>query len=226
MKHKLMVFDWNGTILSDTVAAWKAGNECLKIFGAAPISLKHYRDTFHFPIIHFYAKNGCSVDEVLAHKNESKTFETVYEDLARTARTRTGARELLSWLHGHSIPCIILSNYQTAKIETHLKRLKIDHFFHYISAHEPDDDTILHSTNKLERLSAFMVKRNFRPENTVIIGDSMEEPELARHLGLTSIGITDGCISRPRLKKAAPNHIVHDLRAVKPLLSEKWGLPL
>lgn len=226
MKHKLVVFDWNGTILSDTQAAWKAGNECLKLFGVAPISLRHYRDTFTFPIIHFYVKNGCSVDDVVKKQNETAVFQETYEDLAKNARTRTGVRVLLDWLKGHGVSCIILSNYQTDKIKEQLERLKLEPYFQYVSAHECDGSTILHKTTKTGRLSDFMVKRGYKPGDAVIIGDSAEEPDIARDLGLVSIGITDGCISRTRLKKATPDYIVHDMRAVKDILSEKWGLPL
>ena len=220
-----MVFDWNGTILSDTTAAWKAGNKCLELFQIKPISLKHYRDTFTFPIIHFYVKNGCSVDDVIKKQNETAVFQENYEALAKNARSRIGARRLLKWLKTNGVSCIILSNYQTNKIQEQLARLGLEEYFHYVSAHECDGSTILHKTTKTGRLSDFMVKRGYKPSETVIIGDSMEEPEIARDLGLTSIGITDGCISRARLKKARPDYIVHTLSAVQEILQEKWGLP-
>ncbi len=226
MRHKLIVFDWNGTILSDTLPAWKASNACLEFFNAEPISLKRYRETFNFPILHFYKLNGCSVDKVLERKDEANTlFYETYEAMVKTARTRTGARGLLEWITHHNMSCIILSNYQVAPIEAQLERLKIDRYFQHINANRDDGTSILHATSKAERLSAYMLKRNYKPEDTVIIGDSAEEPEIARHLGLTSIGITDGCISRARLKAANPDHIVHHLRDVTVILSEKWELP-
>ena len=220
MNHKLIVFDWNGTLLSDTVAAWKAANICLQHYGAAPISLAHYRETFHFPVIHFYRLNNVDVDTVLADKEGNGLFQREYERLAVRARTRGGARELLGWLKARDYSCIILSNYRTERIEAHLKRLKLEPYFHHISANNDDGTSILHSTSKAERLSAFIAKRNFKPRDTVIIGDSMEEPEIARHLGLTSIGITDGTISRARLKEARPDYIVTHLQEIKGTLEK------
>lgn len=224
--HKLAVFDWNGTLLSDTVPSWKAANICLEFYGAPAISLRQYRETFHFPVIHFYRLNGCNVDDVLARKDEANTvFQSAYERLAARARTRTGARDLLTDLQRADVACIILSNYLTHRIEAQLSRLNIDPFFQYVSAHNDDGTKILEHTTKAERLSAYMVKRGYRPADTVIIGDTMEEPEIGRHLGLTSIGITDGYISRERLRKAKPDHIVHNLRDIQPVLRQKWGLP-
>lgn len=226
MNHKLVVFDWNGTILSDTRPSLVAGNMCLEFYGAAPITLQKYRETFTFPVIHFYKLNGLSVDDVLARKDEAnELFQAAYEALARNTRTRKGARDLLAWLHEQGMACIILSNYRTEKINEHLKRLKIDRYFQHVSAYDCDGSTILQNATKTERLSEYMVKRGYKPTDTVIIGDSTEEPDIARHLGLASIGITDGYITEKRLKAARPDHIVHSLQEIKPLLAEKWSLP-
>ena len=124
---------------------------------------------------------------------------------------------MLKHIKRNGSACIILSNYITEKIDTHLKRLKIDHYFDHISAHDCDGTTILQSTTKVLRLREFMRDQGYNANDTVIIGDTMEEPEIARELGITSIGITDGYISRPRLKQAAPDHIVHRLDTIKTL---------
>lgn len=218
MNKKLIVFDWNGTILSDTAPSWRAANICLEYYGAKPISLARYRETFHFPVIHFYRLNGCDVDDVLARKEEAyAAFQTAYERFAINARTRRGAREILQWLNEHGLTCIILSNYLTVKIKEQLRRLKIETFFAHVSGHD-DGMAILHSTSKLERLSAYMAQHGFKPSESVIIGDSDEEPAIARQLGLTSVGITDGYISEKRLREAKPDHVIHALKDVVSLL--------
>ena len=220
MKHKLVVFDWNSTLIADTKAAWLASNACLEFYGGKAITLERFRETFTFPVIHFYTLNGVSADTVLRDKDGGNVvFQGTYERLAARARTRTGARELLDWLTGEGYSVTILSNYLTDKINGHLTRLKIGHYFHHVCAHNCDGTTILQSTSKAQRLSDFMLKRNYKPADCVIIGDTMEEPEIARSLGLRSIGITDGCISRTRLAKAEPDHVVHSLSEVKNLLA-------
>ena len=219
MTHKLIVFDWNGTLLADTLPSLKASNACLEFYGRPPITMERFRETFNFPILHFYKLNGISTDEMLARKEESNiVFQSSYEALAANTRLRKGARELLQWCNDQGHTCMILSNYMTDKITAHLHRLKIRHHFADISAHDCDGTTILHKTTKAQRLSEYMLKRNYKPAETIIIGDSTEEPEIARQLGLTSIGITDGAISRPRLKKAAPNHMINTLSQCKPLI--------
>ncbi len=223
--QKLAIFDWNGTVIADTRQAWVASNKCLEFYGQEPISFKRQLETFDFPIIHYFKRNGCCIDKVLATKEQSnKIFQDEYDKLSANARTRRGARDLLEWLNKNNVTCIILSNYLTHKIENHLKRLKIDHYFSYISANNCDGTSILSSTNKLERISEFMVKRGYHPNNTFIIGDSKEEPEIGRHMGITSIGITGGCINERRLRLAKPDYIINNLNETKEILHKKWKL--
>lgn len=224
--RRLAIFDWNGTLIADTKMAWIASNACLEFYGVSPISLKKQRETFDFPIIHYYKRNGCDIGRVLETREEAnEIFQGLYEKLAANVRTRRGARELLEWLHARNVTCIILSNYLTRKIEPQLDRLGIHRFFSYVSANNCNGTTILSATNKLERLSEFMVKRGYSPDNAFIIGDSMEEPDIGRKLGITSIGITGGCISESRLRKARPDHTINALPQAMPFLGALWGLP-
>lgn len=223
--QKLAIFDWNGTLIADTAPAWVASNKCLEFYGCAPISMQRQRETFDFPVIHYYKNNGISIDKVLETKEESnEIFQNEYDRLAANVRTRRGARDLLEWLHARNVTCIILSNYLVPKIENHLARLKIEKYFSVISANTCNGTSILSGTSKLERLSDFMVKRGYHTSNAFIIGDSKEEPDIGRHMGITSIGITGGCITEKRLRAAKPDHVIHALPQVAGILKEKWNL--
>lgn len=223
--NKLAIFDWNGTLLADTRMAWIASNECLKFYGVEPISYEKQLETFDFPIIHYYKRNGCDIDEVLRTKDEAnEIFQTAYNALARKARTRRGTRELLEWLSAKNVDCIILSNYVVERIEEQLERLKIRHYFSHVFANTCNGTSILNATNKLERLSDFMIKRGYQPANAFIIGDSKEEPDIGRHMGITSIGITGGCINEKRLRASKPDHVIGALPETIEILKKKWGL--
>lgn len=224
-KLKLFVFDWNGTILADTIPSWKAGNEALKFYGAQPISLRTHRETFCFPIIPFYEKHGVSEKEVLARRDEgNQVFQDAYAALSKNCRTRHGARKLLKHLNDAGHECIILSNFVTEKIRMHLRRLNIEEYFSYVSAHDCDGTTILQSTTKVLRLRDYMDSSHHKAADTIIIGDTMEEPEIARELGITSIGLTDGYISRKRLMNANPDFIIHNLEKLIEIHDNQWNV--
>ena len=212
-------------MLADTRMAWIASNECLKFYGVEPITYEKQLETFDFPIIHYYKRNGVSIDKVLETKDEAnEIFQKAYNALAIKARTRRGAKDLLNWLQSNHIDCIILSNYLEEKIEAQLERLKIKHYFSHISANTCNGTSILNATSKLERLSDFMIKRGYQPANAFIIGDSKEEPDIGRHMGITSIGITGGCINEKRLRDAKPDHLITALPETIEILKGKWTL--
>lgn len=66
-----------------------------------------------------------------------------------------------------------------------------------------------------------MLTRGYQPSNAFIIGDSKEEPDIGRALNITSIGITGGCITEKRLRHAKPDHVIHALLEVIPILEKR-----
>src|SRR3989338_8305403 len=96
---KLVVFDWNSTILADMQAVHKADNEVLKSMGAKPVDLKTLQEKFDVPIINYFMNVGVKKETVI--KNASlnrKVFYENYEKEAKNARTRANARVVLQWL--------------------------------------------------------------------------------------------------------------------------------
>lgn len=225
MKNKkLAIFDWNGTLLADTAIGWQATLPCLDFYGVPHITLKKQRELFDFPIIHFYKRVGCDMDKVIATKEESNAiFQEHYDRLAVNARTRQGTRKLLDWLKERDVTCIILSNYIENKLTAHLERLDLLDYFAHVSANTCNGTSVFDQMNKHERLSEFMIKRGYHPANTVIFGDSREEPDIGRRLGITSIGITNGCISERRLRKAKPDHVISALPQAIDILHGLWN---
>ncbi len=222
---KLAIFDWNGTLIADTAIAWQATIPCLAFYGRPPISLKTQRETFDFPVLQFYERNGCDPDQVMATKEESnQIFQDHYDRLSAKARTRRGTNKLLKWLKDRDVTCIILSNYIGDKLITHLERLKVRKYFSHVSANNCNGITVLDTMNKHERLKAFMSEHGYSADNSVIIGDSKEEPEIGRKLGMPSIGITNGCISEPRLRAAKPDHVISALPQAIDVLKDIWSI--
>ena len=55
----------------------------------------------------------------------------------------------------------------------------------------------------------------------MIVGDSVEEIEIAREQGLISVAITGGCASEDRLRGEKPDYLIHSLHELKPILQER-----
>lgn len=218
---RLVAFDWNGTILSDTIACMVADDAALVCLGYKPIGLKKFQETFEIPLLKFYEKVGVDTNVPKDKYKESETiFHKVYEERAAKSRTRAGVRDLLEWLKEHKVKCIIFSNHLPESIQRHLKRLKIAHYFETIIANTHEHE-VLFKRAKGEKLKAYLSEKGVNPKQVLIVGDTTEEIEIARELGGISVALTDGYNSTPRLKAAKPDYLLRDLRQIEGIINKK-----
>ncbi len=220
----LAVFDWNGTLFDDTSATLKATNAVLKKFDIPAIDLHTMQENFSFPLIHFYERMGVSADEYLARaEEEGEAYVNAYEACYHECRIADGAFELLSWLEERGVHSMILSNHMQHNLDADVERLGITPYMKHISGNT-ERATITQGLSKQIRLEAYLKDHGFEAEKTFIIGDSHEEPELAKRLGILGISISGGLLSAVRLEKYKADYIVHSLTEVRPILEKRWKL--
>lgn len=223
MKY-LAAFDWNGTLFDDTPATLQATNIVLAKFGKGPLDLHTLQETFTFPLIHFYERVGVSADEYLKNaEEEGAAYVEAYEASNGNCSIMDGAIELLEWLGEKGVHTMILSNHMQGNLDADVERLGIRPYMQHVSGNT-ERATMTQGLSKQIRLEAYMEQHGFAPENTFIIGDSHEEPELARRLGILGISIAGGLLSAARLEKYKADHIVQKLHEVRPILENHWDL--
>lgn len=211
---KLVAFDWNGTIFSDTLACYESVNEVLKFLNLKPVSLKTYQEHFDVPVTRTYLGLGISEEQINSKAAEIvKTFHTNYEIRAAKVRTRAYSRELLEWLSKNSVESIIFSNHIDEPIKKQLKRLGIENYFSAVLANS-ELDSSLKGRNKQEKLREYIQNNNLLPKEVLIIGDTVEEIEIGKELNVITVAITHGFCSTPRLKAANPDYLINNLREV------------
>jgi len=216
---KLVVFDWNGTILSDTSAIVVGVNARLKFFGHAPISIKRYREVFQMPAIKLYEELGLKTDKFdIDAEKHSKLFHDAYEAKAIHSRTRAGTREVLKFLDNKDITKIILSNHTVESIEIQCKRLNLANHFETILANKNVWNAYF--KGKKDRLVAYLAASTIKPSEVVIVGDSTEEIAIGKELGLHTVSISGGFVSTKRLKAANPDVLIHKLRDLIDVIGE------
>ncbi len=216
---KIVVFDWNGTLFSDTAALLVGVNARLNYLGHRPITLKTYREIFEIPAVNTYKKLGLD-SELLDRtaKEHSKAFHEAYEERAAKVRTRSGARELLDYLSKANISTIILSNHNVKAISFQLERLKLDTYFDTILANT--DLWSAHFKGKKDRLFEYLKTASYKPQEVLIIGDTEEETRIGKEIGIHTVGITGGSSSEKRLKAAHPDVLIHKLRDLIDVIGE------
>lgn len=221
---KCAIFDWNGTLLDDMEINHISSNATLKLFDMPDQSFEEYTDRFTFPILHFYKRSGVPVDLYLQHAEEAGViFIKEYESRVEGVKLRSGAIDILKQLRANDVHVMLLSNYMQDKITPMLEKFDIAQYFSHVNGNTCSK-AILSGLNKQERLEAHMETQGLKPEDSFIIGDSLEEIDIARNLGMTGISIAGGCISTDRLRAHNPNYLVESLEELPKILQGLWGL--
>jgi len=218
---KNIVFDWNGTLLEDTDAIHACLNIILERVGHKTIDIETYRDHYDVPFERFYKNFGLTDYEIEAlelHKNNF--FHDHYEPRAAVAELREGAAAILNHAHHNHVQSLILSNHLVEPIRTQLRRHAIEDMFTDVLAYA-DRATQFRDMTKGERLRQFMVRHELKPDQTIIVGDSIEEINIAHEQGLIGVAITGGCVSEQRLQAAKPDYLIHSLYDLQPILVER-----
>tara|TARA_R110002124_G_scaffold287365_1_gene474250 strand:- start:183099 stop:183776 length:678 start_codon:yes stop_codon:yes gene_type:complete len=208
----LAVFDWNGTLLDDVDAWVKGCNAALSIFGQSSRSLDEWRELYTCPIIHSYEKAGVSIDEYLQKSDEANAafFDAYQAACAVGFKLRPYAREALTALKAQGFQISILSNHRSDLLAKEIEATNLGDMFTHICGNLSDDD-ITHKLTKRDRLQRYMDKVGADLRRSFVIGDSHEEPSVARALNIKSIAITGGYLSKKRLLKARPTQLIDDL---------------
>lgn len=223
---KLVAFDWNGTLFSDTFSCLEGTNEELKYLGLETVSLKTYQKYFDVPVKRMYLSLG--VDEKVYNLNLNelaKIFHSFYEQRVLKVRTRRNTKKLLNWLLASNIDSIIFSNHIDFQISKQLERLKIEKYFKKVIANS-HIGTSQEIRAKKDKLKNYIVNNKIPFKNILIVGDTIEEIEIGKELKVKTIAITGGNCSTNRLKAENPDYLIDNLIEIIPIVKELNNLSI
>ena len=193
---------------------------CLERFGGSKVDLETYRETIQIPVIDSYCLHGCSREQIENNNEEaSAIFFERYKQLSDSTLLRPKTEHLLRWLGEHSVECIILSNHSPEGIEYHLDRFGISEYFSEVSA--DIGDSSLMKQSKGERLKRYFASKNISPKEAINIGDTAEEVNIGKEIGMSTVSITGGYFSRPRLQAANPDFLIDTFDEFQKIIQPK-----
>ncbi len=178
----LVVFDWDGTLVSTLPLLHKAHNHAREVLGLSLWSLEEYKSHMHqsarvlYP--NLYAERADEAYEAL--------YNYVEEHHLRELETLDGAEEILQLLVEKNIPSILVSN------KTHrylLKEVEVlgwqKYFSGVIGAGEaekdkPEKHPVIHIMKEMGLSSSLI-------ENAIFVGDTGTDIKCAQNLEIPSI---------------------------------------
>ncbi len=203
-KYKNVVWDWNGTLLNDVEVGVSTLNDMLGRRSLPLLTVQQYKDLFEFPVIGFYQRVGFDLVKESFHEL-SVDFVRTYEKYAGGVALNPFVREVLAGVQQSGRKQYILSALREDWLIRMLGEFAIGSYFEQVCG---SDD--IYAAGKIERGKRMLETLAICPAETVMIGDTIHDAEVARALGFDCILFAGGHNSEWRLQEKAP--VIHSMK--------------
>jgi len=192
-KYKHIIWDWNGTIFNDVELGIEIINKLLSERGLKTITIEEYRNYFTIPVKDYYTKLGFDFGK--------ESFEIIgrlwieeYEKRKYECSLYDGIIEVLEKINEIGIEQSILSAYSQHTLEEMVNYFNLRKYFKYIVGLDN-----IYAASKLHLGIDLMKKLGNGKGETLLIGDTLHDYEVASEIGADCILVANGHQSRNTL---------------------------
>lgn len=204
MKYTHVIWDFNGTVLSDMQAGIVAVNEMLAARDLPVLeSIEKYRRIFRFPIEQYYRDLGFDFEKEDYKTVLAPLWVSLYNKYSKESPLFDGVRELTAALRAAGVHQSILSASEKGMMEGQLRERDALSLFDEVWGNDS-----IHAYGKNALAAAW---RAAHPAaRAVLLGDTTHDFEVAREMGAYCILIAAGHHDAERLR-ACGVPVVRDL---------------
>ncbi len=189
-----VIWDWNGTLLDDTLLCITTINKLLDERNLATIDEKKYKELFGFPVIDFYIKLGFDFEKE-SFEDLSVDYMRLYMEGLKKAPLAYTATYALKRIRKKGKLQYILSVMEKPDLVNSVMQKGIKGYF----------SKIYGTTNKLGEskvsIGKLLIEREqLIPRDTLLVGDTIHDYEVAMELGCQVILLSSGHQDSSRLK--------------------------
>lgn len=182
---KIIIWDWNGTLLNDVKANLKIINKLLKDRGLKKINLVRYRKLFKMPIVEFYKDLGFNFEKESFGKIAIEYFG-LYKNKFANMPLSDGVIEVLNEIRERGYKQYIISAMNEVDLVEQVKSKGIAEFFENIVGVDN-----IHGISKKQRAIDFISTIPKSPK-MIFIGDMDHDFEVASAIGARCILYRNG----------------------------------
>lgn len=202
--RKHIIWDWNGTILDDVHYTLETANWLLEKHQLPAIDYDHYRNIFDFPVRKYYDRLGFDYSltsfEELCHQ-----FVEKYMMNFSACKPFPHILNLLQEGRSHCEQQSILSATDQDSLDDMVRHFDMGHLF----------DQVFGTNNKLavsktERGAELVRQSGIHPSDTLLVGDTLHDAEVAEELGIDILLVTHGHHSKEKLSETGARLLHHE----------------
>lgn len=191
---KGIIWDWNGTLLNDTLLCVHTINGMLEKRNLPSLSVVQYKAVFSFPVKDYYRKIGFDF-EAEPFEIPAREFIDAYHEGLSACRLHEKSIALLHHFQARGTRQFILSAMKQETLDLCLQEQQINHFFEQVSGLDNH-----YAASKLDNGQKLLANCRLKASDLVLIGDTVHDFEVAKALGCHCILIANGHQSRQILE--------------------------
>jgi len=183
---KLIIWDWNGTLLNDIDACIISMNVMLERRNMKLLDKAMYRKLFTFPVQDYYKSIGF---DFLQESFEQLSVEYIdlYKQHSINSTLQLGVFTALEQFKNKGFQQVILSASEQKALEKQVNQHQLDVYF---------DELVglnnIYAKSKRDNAIRYLHKINIPPEDSLLIGDTYHDYEVAKAIGCDCLLVNNG----------------------------------
>lgn len=204
---KNIIFDWSGTLSDDLISNYIAVMETFKKLGLEILTLEEFKKEFTLPYMEFYKKFKKDVS-----KKRVKELYTKEIGLTDKSKPFLKVKETLKFLKQKKIKMVLLSSCLQKQLEEDIENYKFQNYFIDVNGSV---------YNKVEAITEVIRRNNFKPEETIYIGDMTHDIDAGKKAGVITVVVSYGYQSKEKLLEKNPDFLIENLRELKNIINSQ-----
>tara|TARA_B100000945_G_scaffold250020_1_gene206617 strand:+ start:215 stop:865 length:651 start_codon:yes stop_codon:yes gene_type:complete len=194
--NKIVVWDWNGTIVDDAFIFVEIMNDFLKEFDLKNITLRDYRKHFCFPVHDYYTSLGIKMSEK-EFRLLSVNFINKYKKKMFVPKLKKNILNVIKYLYDNKFSQVVVSAQEKKLLKRSVNFYNLKKYF----------DGIYGLDNNFAISKLALAKNKLAPRlgpesSLLVIGDTLHDLEMANYLESSCCLVSWGHNSFSRLKKS------------------------
>jgi len=184
--RKLIIWDWNGTLLNDVETCVEAMNVMLKKRNMSPLDKDTYKSIFTFPVKDYYKTLGFNF-EIESFEKLSVEYINLYKKISETSPLQIGVVEALKYFEANGYKQIILSASEQKALEYQVKERDLEQYFNSILGLNN-----IYAKSKVDNAINYLKNTENNFDQIIFIGDTFHDYEVAQEIGADCVLVENG----------------------------------
>ena len=192
---KLVIWDWNGTILDDAAVCYGIANDMRRERGMPLMpTVDDYREVFGFPIIDYYRRMGYTFEQE-SYEDISVEFHRLYMERVSRCPLRQGALDTIQAIRQRGVGQVLLSATGQQLLDEQIRLFGLTGRFDEVLGLA---DNLAYGKAELAR--GYIARAGVSQAETVFVGDTEHDFEVSSAVGCRALLLTGGHHSAQKLK--------------------------